>query len=64
MSGRTRAADDFAAIRARVAELAADTAPRCPVPGRPAFVFDCLRHAVPCPDNCDLRGDWIGPAAP
>ncbi len=53
-------ADSFDFIRARLEEIRATAVPVCPLnPAR--RLFDCLRSAARCPENCPGRGDWMGP---
>ena len=71
----TRAADDFATIRQRIAELqraegraASDRAgeaamPRCPLAPGLHSLEECLRHPQPCAARCPHRDLWTGPEA-
>lgn len=62
MSERSRAADSFVEIRARIAELKlmVERVEMCPVHiSRP--LAECLRSSARCGDACPLRADWIGP---
>jgi hypothetical protein len=61
MSGRAAAVDSYDVIRWRMLEIRQQAEPTCAVAGRPYKVRDCLRNPVPCPDNCPLKGDWLGP---
>jgi hypothetical protein len=58
----TPAADDFATIRSRLAELSDASIPRCPRAERKRL-YDCLREKQRCPEECPEYNNWLGPDA-
>lgn len=57
---RSYAADDFATIKGRVADIRTEECPRCPMQ-KEKLLFDCLRSSAPCGGDCPHKNDCIGP---
>jgi hypothetical protein len=56
---RVLACEDAETITRRLAELAAERQPKCPMGTRP--LYECLRMAARCPSDCPYTDDWLGP---
>ena len=52
-------ADEFDAIRARLAQLREEAIPRCPMLPTQTL-HECLRSSSRCNNSCPNHGDWIG----